>query len=632
MSKQFFTFLGVLAAFAALGNPAHAQNQPGRDDREAAQDGNGQGQGDNGDRREEGGSQSTQPFSPTVVRDPSRENESDGTRRPSRSLLESSATATQPVPPNEFERYVSRMTGRTIPRFGADLLLPGSRDFARPADATVPPDYRLNVGDTVSISLTGSVEGSVERTIDPRGRIFLPSVGEIQLAGVRQGDLKDVLMRAIGTQFRNFRVGVRPTELRGLRVFVTGFPRNPGAFSVSSLSTAFNAILQAGGPAAGGSLRSARLVRDGREIADIDLYAIMLRGDRSEDAVLENEDVIVIPPAMPQFAVWGSVQREAIFEMRAGETLADALRFAGGPNELADKSRVVVYSSGPGSIPGPRVVAATELAATAIRPGDIIQVLPEGSLVQPIAEQSVLVRIEGEVRNPGNYYVTPDTPLEQVVALAGGLTQRAYPFGTQFRRQSVLLQQRRSFNEALDLFELTLATAPLVADSSVDQSRQQAQIEAARSTLSKLREAEPDGRLILEITPQAATLPGGLLLEDGDWVVVPPRPTSVGVFGAVYRPASFQLVESDNRRIRDYIEMAGGALRAADRGDIFLVRANGSVVTRKEGALNARALPGDVVFVPIRTNTGDIFARIAQAASIVFQFGLAAATVAAITQ
>lgn len=632
MSKQFLTFLGVLAAFAALGSPAHAQNQPGRDDNEAAQDGNGQGQDDNGDSREEGDSQSTQPFSPTVVRDPSRKNASDGTRRPSRSLLESSATARQPVPPNEFESYVARMTGRTIPRFGADLLLPSARDFARPADATIPPDYRLNVGDTIDISLTGSAEGSVQRTIDQRGRIFLPSVGEIQLAGVRQGDLKDVLMRAIGTQFRNFRVGVRTTELRGLRVFVTGYPRNPGAFSVSSLSTAFNAILQAGGPAGGGSLRSARLVRDGREVADIDLYDIMLRGDRSEDAVLENEDVIVISPAMPQFAVWGSVQREAIFEMRAGETLADALRFAGGPNELADKSRVVVYSSGSGSIPGPRVVEAAELAATAIRPGDIIQVLPEGSLVQPIAEQSVLVRIEGEVRNPGNYYVAPDTPLEQVVALAGGLTQRAYPFGTQFRRQSVLLQQRRSFDEALDLFELTLATAPLVADSSIDQGRQQAQIAAARSTLTKLREAEPDGRLILEITPQAATLPGGLLLEDGDWVIVPPRPTSVGVFGAVYRPASFQLVESDSRRIRDYIEMAGGTLGAADKGDIFLVRANGSVVTRKEGALNARALPGDVVFVPIRTNTGDLFARIAQVASIVFQFGLAAATVAAITE
>lgn len=632
MSKQYLPLVGALAAFAALATPLHAQNQSNRDDERGSQQDNSSSSNRDSDSNEDTETRQPDPFEPSVVRDEPRSAEEEDDDASERSLLDGSGTASTPAPPNEFELYVTRMTGRTISRFGSDLLLPSARDYTRAADATIPPDYRLNVGDTIAISLTGSAEGSVERTIDQRGRIFLPSVGEIQLAGVRQGDLKDVLMSAVGTQFRNFRVGVRTVELRGIRVFVTGYPRNPGAFSVNSLSTAFNAVLQAGGPASGGSLRSAKLVRDGREVADIDLYDIMLNGNRSRDAVLENEDVIVIPPAFPQFAVWGSVQREAIFEMRQGETLADALRFAGGPNELADLSRVIVYSSVPGSLPGPRVVSAAEFATTAIRPGDIIQVLPQGSLVQPVAEQSVVVRLEGEVRNPGNYYVAPNTPLEQVVALAGGMTERAYPFGTQIQRQSVLAQQRRSFEDALELFELSLATAPLTATSSVDQGRQQAQLVAARATLEQLREAEPDGRLVLDIEPGAVTLPSGILLEDGDRVFVPPRATSVGVFGAVYRPASFQLVESDRRRIRDYIEQAGGTLRAADKGDIFLVRANGSVLTRKEGALRARALPGDVVFVPIQTNRVDVFARIAQLTSILFQVGLAAATIQAIAE
>ncbi|WP_341712392.1 SLBB domain-containing protein, partial [Erythrobacter sp.] len=477
--------------------------------------------------------------------------------------------------PNAFEVYVERMIGKRLKRFGSDLLLPGSRDFALRADATIPPDYRVNVGDTISISLTGSAEGSVERTVDGDGNIFLPSVGTIHLAGVRQGDLKDFLSRAIGTQYRNFRVGVRTTELRGLRVFVTGYAQNPGAFSVNSLSTAFNAILQAGGPTSGGSFRVIKLVRDGQEYAEIDLYRVLMDGDRSQDAVLENEDVILVPPALAQVAIIGSVNNEAIYEILGGETIKDVLALAGGVDGLGERDRVVVYSADKDIAPGPKVVSLADFATAVVRPGDIVQVLPSGSLIKPIARQSVVVRIEGEVESPGNYYVAPGTPLSDVVGRAGGLTDRAYPFGTEFVRQSIIEQQRRNFAEALDQFELTLATAPLRTDSSTPAARQQQQLDAARSTLEELRTKEPDGRLVLDVQPTAAFLPSNLLLENGDRIIIPPRPTSVGVYGAVYRPASFHLGERGPLRIKDYVELAGGAVRAADKSEIFVIRANG---------------------------------------------------------
>lgn len=582
--------------------------------------------GPNRETREDREIQRAAGIEPTRIIDDARRN---STQMP-QSLLDRAPAAIRKAEPNEFELYVSRMIGRPLQRFGSDLVLPSGRDFERAADATIPPDYRINVGDTISISLTGSSEGSVERTIDHNGRIFLPSVGEITLAGVRQGDLKTVLMREIGTQFRNFRVGVRTTKLRGVRVFVTGYAVNPGAFSVNSLTTAFNAILQAGGPAAGGSWRSAKLVRDGVEIAEIDLYDILINGNRAKDAVLENEDVIVIPPAAPQIAVWGSVRREAIFELRGSETIQDALRYAGGADELAETGRVMIYSTDLVGAPGPREILAKEFASTRVRAGDMIQILPEGNLARPTDRQSVIVRIEGEVVNPGNYYVSPNTPLEDVVQLAGGFTQRAFVYGAGLTRQTVMIQQKRSFEEALSLFELALASTPLKSGSSMDRGRSEAQLLAAQASLMKLREAKPDGRLVLETEPGAQSLPRGLILENGDRLVIPPRPTSVGVFGAVYRPASFQINETNPRTIRDYVELAGGTLEAANRGDIFVVRANGSVLTRSQGALNAKALPGDVVFVPIRTQTNDIFAKIAQISTIVFQLGLAAATVAAI--
>jgi polysaccharide biosynthesis/export protein len=571
-------------------------------------------------------SEPTDGVEPTRIMDEASRNKSEKPK----SLFDRDPAETRKAEPNEFETYVTRMLGRPLQRFGADLVLPGGRDFERSADATIPPDYRINVGDTISISLTGSAEGSVERTVDNNGRIFLSSVGEITIAGVRQGDLKAVLMRAIGTQFRNFRVGVRTTELRGVRVFVTGYAVNPGAFSVNSLTTAFNAILQAGGPAAGGSWRNAKLVRDGVEIADIDLYDILINGNRANDVTLENEDVIVIPPAAPQIAVSGSVRREAIFELRGSETIEDALRYAGGKDEFAETGRVMIYSTDMTGIPGPREILAQEFGSTLVRAGDVIQVLAEGNLMRPTDRQSVVVRVEGEVVNPGNYYVEPNRPLQDLIKLAGGYSQRAFVYGAGLTRQTVMVQQKRSFEEALDLFEIALASTPLQSGSGIDPGRSAAQLNAAQATLAKLREAKPDGRLVLETKPDSQTLPGGILLENGDRLVIPPRPTSIGVFGAVYRPASFQIDETNPRKIRDYVELAGGGIQAANRRDIFVVRANGSVLTRAQGAFNAKALPGDVVFVPIRTQSNDIFTKITQISTLVFQLGLVAATVAAI--
>jgi protein involved in polysaccharide export with SLBB domain len=99
------------------------------------------------------------------------------------------------------------------------------------------------------------------------------------------------------------------------------------------------------------------------------------------------------------------------------------------------------------------------------------------------------------------------------------------------------------------------------------------------------------------------------------------------VFGAVYRPASF-LIGQDGERIRDYVARAGGPIRAADRGQIFVVRANGDVLTRKAGALDARALPGDLVFMPVRTQGNSLLAKLRDISTIAFQFGITAAALA----
>lgn len=535
-----------------------------------------------------------------------------------------------PADPGEYEAWLTQVTGRKLKRFGSDLLLPSNRDYAVPATSTIPPDYPLNVGDVVSISMTGSIEGSADFEIDRNGKINLPRVGAVGLVGVRYRDLKDRIAAAIARQYRGFDVSVGIKQLRGVRVYVTGFANNPGAYTVNSLSTLVNAVLAAGGPSAGGSFRSVKLYRNGSEVVDFDLYDLIRKGDKSRDPLLQNEDVLFIPPAGSQVAVFGSVNEPAIYEARAGESVEDVLRIAGGPTNLADPSRLIVYRLGDRdsswSHQLTRAAAATELAEA----GDIVQVLPQGSLARPLDRQSTLVRIEGEVNRPGNYYVAPNTSLTTVLDMAGGTTPRAFVFGTRFYRETVRAQQHQSYLEALDQMEQVLVTAPLTQDSSLNVGDRQSQLASVRTFLEKLRQAQPDGRLVLELPTTSTQLPGELLLENNDRIVIPPRIDTVGVFGAVYRPASFLLGRGKPKRVRDYIEQAGGTIRAADKGTIFVVRANGEVLSKRRGALSAYVLPGDMVFVPVRTQGSTFWAKFKDITQTLFQLGLGAATVAAI--
>jgi polysaccharide export outer membrane protein len=616
--------LVCLAQTLPLATPAHAQasQSQGQDDDEEDQSGN-----NSSSTEQQTSSRERTLIDPTSISDD--ETAAMRESRRGNDLLDANRRLAELPEPGEFETYVEEMIGYPLKRFGADLLLPEARDFALPQNATVPADYRVNPGDVIVISLAGAVEGSVERTVDRTGQIFLPSVGSIQVAGVRQGDLREHLARAIGTQFRNFRVGVRVEDLNGIRVFVTGFANNPGSFTLSNLSTVSNAVLQAGGPSAGGSFRRVLLIRDGHQVAEFDLYDLLLNGSRASDPVLENEDVLFIPPAGEQVAVFGSVNQEAIYELRGGEDVADVVALAGGRSTLGEPGRAFVYRANRGANNGPLEIVGPALTNTAIVAADLVQVLPQGSLAQPRSQQSIVVTVEGEVARPGNYFLPASATLNDAIAAAGGATDAAFPFGTVFERQSIRDQQRVGYEDALRQFEIALASAPLTANRAIDAGTRDAQIASARATLERLRELEPDGRLVLAVDANSATPPLDLRLENADRIMIPARPSSVGVYGAVYRPASFQVQFAKND-IGDYVDRAGGVTRAGDRGRMFVIRANGEVLPRNRGAMNADALPGDVVFVPIRTTSVTLLDRITQFAALAFQVGITAATVAAI--
>jgi len=272
-------------------------------------------------------------------------------------------------------------------------------------------------------------------------------------------------------------------------------------------------------------------------------------------------------------------------------------------------------------------LSAADAQTRKARRGDVIRVLSRVGIARPLQQQSVLVTISGEVAKPGRYYFAPGTRLDQLVAEAGGLTPQAFPYASIITRESVKRQQKESYDRALQDTEFLLTAQPA---TSVNRAQliQPANLELVRSIVDQLRRREPNGRLVFDLPITAGTLPGDLVLENNDTVYVPPRPVTVGVFGAVPSPASFAYREG--RSIRDYIGSAGGIQKLGDKSEIFVVRANGTVVSK--GALSKPALPGDLIFVPIEADRGEFWARLRDITSTLFSGVATAASIKVLSE
>ncbi|MBV8684708.1 MAG: SLBB domain-containing protein [Caulobacteraceae bacterium] len=534
---------------------------------------------------------------------------------------------TRPPPqPGEFEKFVERALGHPLPRFGESLILNGGRGFVTPATTTVPPDYRLNPGDELVIGVTGSVQANLRLVINSEGMIFIPQIGNAKVAGLRYGDVQEAIARRFGEQYKQAHVSVVIGRLHGITVYVTGFAVSPGAYTVSSLSTLVDAVLAAGGPSSGGSFRTIELRRNGQLVTTLDMYDLLIRGDKSHDALLQNQDVINVTPVGPQLAVTGSVNDQAIYEARPGDTIADVIAYAGGLNSVADPSRLVVAGLEDMDRTGSREITLSDAKAAAVRGGDIIRVLSLAGIERPIERQAILATIDGEVDHPGRYYLPPGSTMADLLNRAGGLTGDAFVYGTDLNRQSVQRQQQASFDRVIADLQLQAAVSPMTALNHGTPEQGLPRQQAMMAVIDQLRARKPDGRLVLDTPYGSSQLPTNLRLEDNDTVHIPPVPTTVGVFGAVFEPGSFIFRAGDT--VNSYVRRGGGPQRFGDRGEMFVVHSNGAVESAREVKHlgDQPVLPGDVIFVPVKTSL-DPLQRIREIATVIYQLGLGVATI-----
>ncbi len=211
----------------------------------------------------------------------------------------------------------------------------GIEFFSRTTESTPPADvasmdnYVLGPGDNLIIFLWGRVEKEYNLTVDREGKLFIPTVGELTVWGLTLKQFKQRAEKRFGEVFSDFQLTCSLGKIRSIRIYITGEVNNPGAYTVSSLTSLFNALSLAGGPNERGSMRTIRLMRQGKAEAEIDLYRLLLEGDNSTDIRLESGDVIFVPVAGARVAVKGEVKRPAVYELKGGETARDLLHLAG---------------------------------------------------------------------------------------------------------------------------------------------------------------------------------------------------------------------------------------------------------------------------------------------------------------
>jgi polysaccharide export outer membrane protein len=339
-------------------------------------------------------------------------------------------TPAAPVAPSVIEQMFSKTpptdVSRNLKQFGYEVFAQPSTTFA-PTDAvSVGADYILAPGDEIVIYMWGKVaEGTQVVTVDKDGKILLPKVGPMPLAGMTFGQARELIVKRLQETYANTEITVTTGRLHTISITIIGEVAKPGTYQVSPFATLFNALYEAGGPTKMGSMRRIKLTRGNQSFVS-DLYKFLTEGDRSQDYKLQANDVIFVPPIGQTVAVTGHVKRAAVFELAGETTGRDLLALAGGllPGE-GQRIQVERFRTAAGrSVEELRYKTREErdaqLAAFKIQDGDLLIVYP------PSVKRHNFVTISGFVLHSGDYEFQPDLKIKDLLERAGGVTPSAF--------------------------------------------------------------------------------------------------------------------------------------------------------------------------------------------------------------
>lgn len=327
------------------------------------------------------------------------------------------------LPPLELQREENKPVQKLEEIvFGREIFSEKNLTFEPVLNIPTPVNYRLSAGDEVLIHVWGDSELNLKLTISPDGTIIIPDIGPVALSGltieaaeqrIRQ-ELGRIMATIDGREPNTF-VSVSLGQIRSIKVNIVGEAVVPGTYTLTSLATLFNALYAAGGVNNIGSLRSIKVYRNSKEIANLDVYNYLLHGEYNTNIRLEDNDMIIIGPYEQLVVAKGKIKRNRIFELKKGETLSQLLDMAGGFTGDAYTKDVTVKRKS-----GTRYQIATvteeQFPTFTFHDGDSLMV----DSVIPFYENRIT--ISGAIWRPGEYELSPSVhTVKQLIQQAAGL-------------------------------------------------------------------------------------------------------------------------------------------------------------------------------------------------------------------
>mgnify|MGYP001614503074 FL=1 len=397
----------------------------------------------------------------------------------------------------------------------------------------------------------------------------------------------------------------------GPLVAIAGSVNNPAIYEIKGENKVTQLIEMAGGVsvvAFKGRVQIERIFDHDRQV----VFESSLEDIKEKAPTLQGGDVARIFQVVEEKrTVWlsGAVHREGEYGLKPGMAIKDLISLAGGLkqyayNKEAELSRTYITDKGPQrekiSVNLEKAMTGDEASNISLREDDylFVRTIPEW---RPYRTAT----ISGEVRFPGTYGIYKGEKLSSLIDRAGGFTDKAYLKGAAFTRESVRDLQQKNLEDAMDRIEQQMLSQSVVsaqtALSAEEAGHQKAAAEQQKALIAKMRIARAKGRMVLKLDSLEKFKESvyDVELETGDILTVPDQPSSIQVIGSIYNSTAF--IYDPGKTISSYIEKAGGTTKFADGKEIFILKSDGSAVTRKHGGMffmSSRLDPGDTVVVP----------------------------------
>ncbi|ELA9322449.1 polysaccharide biosynthesis/export family protein [Vibrio parahaemolyticus] len=488
----------------------------------------------------------------------------------------------------------------TPPPFGANLFAGG---YETERVDGLSDNYVIAPGDKLSIWLWGAVAYADIVTVDNQGNIFIPNIGPIRVGDQLASNVASIVEGAIRkTYTKNVEVYVNLLTSTPVSVYVTGSVIRPGQYAGMAADSILYYLKRAGGiDSARGSYRHIKVIRDGKEIKQLDLYDFLQNGIMPIFS-FKDKDVILVEKQGPTVSVSGSVRNPFLFEFSTESSSGEELAKYAQPRPKTSHVGIVGNrASGPFSL----YLSYDDYRNFVLQDGD--KLLFNDDLHAQVFD----IEVAGSYLGPSYYAVKKKTRLHDLLNNIEVEPELADFRSVYILRKSVAEQQKERLEESLHRLERSVFTAPASSDGEAKIRAQEAQM--VMQFVDRARKVQPLGKVVVSDSGKVANI----LLEQGDKVVIPIKTDLISISGEVLMPQA--VVFNSNATIQDYVAWAGGFTERADDDRIAVVRANGLV----EFGYDYMIKPGDQILVLPKVDAKTMQA-VKDITQIIYQIAVAA--------